>query len=66
MTGPDRPAAPSEDEALALIAAAAEALLSPVAGSRAPAGGSGAWRFSGRWWMKPVALRRDRPWSWGG
>ena len=19
------------------------------------------WRFSGRWWTKPVALRRDRP-----
>jgi hypothetical protein len=22
-----------------------------------------AWRFSGRWWMKPTALRRDRPWA---
>ena len=22
-----------------------------------------AWRFSGRWWNKPVPLRRDRPWS---
>jgi hypothetical protein len=21
------------------------------------------WRFSGRWWMKPTALRRDRPWA---
>ncbi|MGD0084226.1 MAG: hypothetical protein ABSD78_13645 [Acidimicrobiales bacterium] len=21
------------------------------------------WRMSGRWWSKPVALRRDRPWS---
>jgi hypothetical protein len=20
------------------------------------------WRFSGRWWTKPVALRRGRPW----
>jgi hypothetical protein len=20
-----------------------------------------AWRFSGRWWAKPVAVRRDRP-----
>jgi hypothetical protein len=22
-----------------------------------------AWRFSGRWWHKPVPLRRDRPWA---
>ena len=22
-----------------------------------------AWRFSGRWWAKPTALRRDRPWA---
>ncbi|HEV2361775.1 MAG TPA: hypothetical protein VGS21_08740 [Acidimicrobiales bacterium] len=21
------------------------------------------WRFSGRWWNKPVQLRRDRPWA---
>lgn len=21
-----------------------------------------AWRFSGRWWSKPLPLRRDRPW----
>ncbi len=20
------------------------------------------WRFSGRWWSKPVLTRRDRPW----
>jgi hypothetical protein len=22
-----------------------------------------AWRFSGRWWVKPMPLRRDRPWA---
>ena len=22
-----------------------------------------AWRFSGRWWNKPVAVSRDRPWT---
>ena len=22
-----------------------------------------AWRFSGRWWNKPVPLSRDRPWA---
>ena len=21
------------------------------------------WRMSGRWWNKPVAMRRDRPWT---
>jgi len=20
------------------------------------------WRFSGRWWARPTAARRDRPW----
>jgi hypothetical protein len=24
-----------------------------------------AWRFSGRWWHKPVPVRRDRPWAGG-
>ena len=22
-----------------------------------------AWRFSGRWWNKPVPVSRDRPWT---
>ena len=22
-----------------------------------------AWRFSGRWWSKPLPLRRARPWT---
>ena len=26
---------------------------------------STAWRFSGRWWAKPVPARRDRPWLLG-
>jgi hypothetical protein len=21
------------------------------------------WRFSGRWWNKPLPLRRERPWA---
>jgi hypothetical protein len=24
-----------------------------------------AWRFSGRWWSRPAAARRDRPWAGG-
>ncbi|HMK63555.1 MAG TPA: hypothetical protein VK386_08040, partial [Acidimicrobiales bacterium] len=23
------------------------------------------WRFSGRWWAKPTAARRERPWMGG-
>jgi hypothetical protein len=24
--------------------------------------GPSAWRFSGRWWARPQAARRERPW----
>ena len=54
--------APNEEEAVA-IAAAVEALWpKPVVAAetqnplRAPA-----WRFSARWWSKPLPQRRDRP-----
>ena len=36
-------------------------LAPPGAGRRARPGARG-WRFSGRWWHKPMPLRRDRPW----
>lgn len=50
------------DEEVAAIAAAIEV-------SWPPAGGDGdgrpdevsRWRFSGRWWSKPLPARRDRP-----
>jgi hypothetical protein len=50
------------DEEVAAIVAAVE-----VAWPRPAAGAGGAepaqrWRFSGRWWTKPVPLRRNRPW----
>jgi hypothetical protein len=54
---------PSDEEAAA-IAAAVEALwprrvvVVPADHHHATAG----WRWSGRWWAKPVAARRDRPW----
>ena len=37
----------------------------PVAVASEPAPSGPAWRFSGRWWAKPTAVRRDRPWSRG-
>jgi hypothetical protein len=53
---------PTPEEAAAIVAAVELAWPRPVVvatdeGPRPPA-----WRFSGRWWSRPVAARRDRPW----
>ena len=53
---------PSEEEVAAIVAAVEAVWPRP-----APAAGDGVdpephrWRFSGRWWAKPVPVRRDRP-----
>ncbi len=50
----------SDEEVAAIVAAVEVAWPRPVA-----AGGDASpprWRFSGRWWTKPVPLRRNRPW----
>ena len=54
---------PSAAEVAAIIAAA-EALwpTAAVDGAAAEVAASPVWRFSGRWWRKPIAARRDRPW----
>jgi hypothetical protein len=54
-------------EVVAAIAAAVEACwprpqVRPEPG-REPGAPEYVWRMSGRWWSKPVARRRDRPWS---
>jgi hypothetical protein len=50
----------ASDEEVAAIVAAIEAVWPrPVA---AAAEAPSRWRFSGRWWTKPVPLRRNRPW----
>ena len=51
------------DEELAAIMAAAEALWPKpaVLNGASPREETPRWRFSGRWWSKPVALRRGRP-----
>lgn len=52
---------PTPEEA-AVIMAATEALWPrPVIVVDEPEERSTAWRFSGRWWNKPVATRRARP-----
>ncbi len=50
---------PTEEEAVA-IAAAIE-VTRPVAVLAAEAERQSRWRFSGRWWSRPVAARRSRP-----
>ncbi len=55
--------APSAEETAAILAAVEAMWPRPVVlvgaeGTARP----NAWRFSGRWWARPVAARRDRPW----
>lgn len=48
------------DEEVAAIVAAIEVVWprpAPAEDAALPR-----WRFSGRWWTKPVPLRRGRPW----
>jgi hypothetical protein len=52
---------PSEDELVAIVIAIEEAWPRHVVVT-AQADTASAWRFSGRWWSRPVAVRRERPW----
>ena len=49
----------SDEEVAAIVAAVEVTWPQPVAAPDEPAS---RWRFSGRWWSKPVPLRRNRPW----
>lgn len=51
---------PGPEEAAA-IAAAVQVVLSAGAAGPAEQAEMPRWRFSGRWWSKPVPQRRDRP-----
>jgi len=50
---------PSDEEAAAIVAAIEGAW--PRAGAPAAASPALRWRWSGRWWTRPVAQRRNRP-----
>jgi hypothetical protein len=53
---------PTDEEVAAIVAAAALVWPRPVVGTAASASSEpDRWRFSGRWWSKPVPIRRDRP-----
>jgi hypothetical protein len=52
--------APTDEEAAAIVAAIEVAW--PRAGAPSLEDDESRWRWSGRWWTKPIPLRRDRPW----
>ena len=53
--------APTDEEVVAIMAGVEALWPKPaVVVDSAPAR-STAWRFSGRWWSRPVPARRDRP-----
>lgn len=49
------------DEEMAAIAAAVQAVWPEPVAVAGEAPRSVSWRFSGRWWARPLATRRDRP-----
>ena len=52
---------PTDEEVVAIMAGVEALWPKPaVVADGAPAR-STAWRFSGRWWSRPVPARRDRP-----
>ena len=54
--------APTDEEAVAIVAAVEALWPRPVvAAADEAAGRDRAWRFSGRWWSKPLPARRNRP-----
>jgi hypothetical protein len=52
--------APTDEEAAAIVAAVEVAW--PRAVTPAPEEVAPRWRWSGRWWTKPIPARRMRPW----
>ena len=56
-----RPASP--EEVAAIVAAIEVVWPRAVVADVQPPDDPPAWRFSARWWMKPVPLARQRPWS---
>ena len=52
---------PTDEELAAIVAAHAVLTKTVVVAAEESKGPSHAWRFSGRWWSRPVASRRFRP-----
>ena len=52
---------PSDEEVAAAMAAVTAVWPRPAVPAAMRPGEPERWRFSGRWWAKPVPSRRDRP-----
>jgi hypothetical protein len=52
---------PTDEEVAAIVAAIEATSPRPVLVESAPSGPP-AWRFSSRWWRRPIPARRERPW----
>ena len=50
---------PTDEEAAAIVAAIEVGI--PRAAAQEPVAETSRWRWSGRWWSKPVPARRGRP-----
>jgi hypothetical protein len=60
---PDVRPTPTDEEAAAIVAAVEALWPKPVVVAPAAlADVAPKWRFSGRWWSRPVPSRRERPW----
>lgn len=57
------PAVPTDEELAAIVAAVELAWPRPVVvvATDGHDDATPVWRFSGRWWRRPVAIRRERP-----
>ncbi len=56
-----RLAPPGPEELAAIMAAIEVAWPRPAVGDADAGATTPRWRFSGRWWTKPIPSRRDRP-----
>ena len=62
LIGPRIRPAPTAQEAAAIVAAIEALWPKPVVVGATPPEHREAWRFSGRWWARPISARRPRPW----
>ena len=60
MTSVEITPEPSSEEVAAILAAVEVGW--PRAYSAGPVEDTQRWRWSGRWWTKPIPARRARPW----
>ena len=61
MTAVGMSPTPTAEETAAIVAAIEFNWPRPVVVLADPQPTTPPWRFSGRWWVRPVAQRRDRP-----